>query len=57
MKECCDKFVMSLLPRKPKNGKFIEQHICPHCKVKLNVIFECQQVLGGEWACGAVGVQ
>lgn len=57
IQECCDRFLLEITPRNPKEGKSVEQHTCPTCGTKLNVIFECHQVLGGEWACGAVGVQ
>lgn len=58
MKECCDKFLLGLFPRRPREGKFVEQHSCPTCGEKLNVIFECHQGMGSDdWACGAVGIQ
>lgn len=57
MKKCCESFVMSLEPNHPKNGKFSETHVCPTCKTRLRVSFECNALLGGNWACAAISAE
>lgn len=57
MKECCDKWIMELSPKTPRDGKFVEVRQCPTCKTQHKVIFQCAQMLGGEWTCAAVGVE
>lgn len=57
MKECCDKWLMSLFPRQPKDGRFKEKHRCPKCGKEYIVLFECFALMGGEFTCSALGVE
>lgn len=50
MKECCDKWLMSLLPRSPKKGIFKEKHSCQDCGKEFTVTIECFAFMGGEFS-------
>lgn len=57
LNECCDQWVLSLEPTTPRSGRFTEDRVCPTCKTRLKVLFECQPLMGGDLTCAAVGAE
>lgn len=55
--ECCDKWLMELDAKNPREGRFTEPHKCPSCKTAHRVIFEYGAPVGGDLMGGAVGVE
>lgn len=55
MNACCDKWLLQLEARVPKEGKFVEVHQCPTCKTTHRVLFE-YHLVAGAWTGAAVGV-
>jgi len=56
MKDCCDKWLMGLSPKKEQDGEFVEVHQCPTCRAQHKVVFRCDPLLGGDRICVVVGV-
>lgn len=51
----CNPWLYSLEPRRPREGRYTENHTCPLCRVEYVVEFQCEAMLGGGLECSAVG--
>jgi len=40
-KECCIRWALDLVPKKPRLGKFEELHTCVHCREEHLIVFRC----------------
>jgi hypothetical protein len=57
MNPCCEKWVGSLRPQNPKEGRFTETRQCSKCKTWHRIHFECLRTEDGNLDCSVIDTE
>lgn len=57
MKDCCERWLEALRPRKNIQGKFTERHKCKGCGREHDVLFEGMKDASGKTVVVTIGIR